>query len=158
MSTYYIMTSLTLLTQKDVPLFSFDGLTTAGKIVRIVDGDTVHVIIQFNGQVVRLVCRLNGIDTPEMSKTPEKAKIARNRLTQLCTNCCVDLHDMSDSRTFNAIIDTNTKLINIEFLGKEKYGRELVKIYDDNATCINDTLIAEGCARVYDGGTKQSWS
>jgi endonuclease YncB( thermonuclease family) len=150
-------TDLVKLTEKDVPLFSFAGLTATAKVVRVVDGDTVHVITFVRGDFIRLVCRLHGIDTPEMSKMPVKAKIARNRLLQLCTNCQVDIDDMSETKNINKVLDTNTKILHIEFYGKEKYGRELAKLYDDNACCLNDVMVSEGYARIYDGGKKQEW-
>jgi endonuclease YncB( thermonuclease family) len=40
------------------------------------------------------------------------------------------------------------------FHGKEKYGRELVDIYDNNDTCINDVMVNEGFAIKYNGGKK----
>ncbi len=142
------------LTFADVDLFTFQGFKSKAKVVKILDGDTVHVLIEYNNKIIRLVCRLFGIDTPEMSKTPESAKRARNRLSQLCTNCNIDLDDMVDSKVLNNIINNNTLLIDIEFMGKEKYGRELVKLYDVSGQCINDILIKESYAYEYNGGKK----
>ncbi len=151
---YFYILSMESLTLTDVDLFTFQGLKSKAKVVKILDGDTVHVLIEYNNKIIRLVCRLFGIDTPEMSKTPESAKRARNRLLQLCTNCNIDLNDMTDSKVLNNnIINANTLLIDIEFMGKEKYGRELVKLYISNQ-CINDILIKESYAYEYTGGKK----
>jgi endonuclease YncB( thermonuclease family) len=142
------------LTFSDVDLFTFEGLQCKAKVVKILDGDTVHVLIEYNNKIIRLVCRLFGIDTPEMSKTPESAKRARNRLLQLCTNCNIALDDMMDSKVLNTMIKCNTLLINVEFMGKEKYGRELVNLYSENNECINELLIKENYAYSYTGGKK----
>ena len=137
----------------DVPLFSFKSLKCEAKIVKIIDGDTLHALIEYNDKIIRLVCRLDGIDTPEMTTTPIPAKKARNRLFQLCTNCTIDLSDMMDTKTLNDLLKHNTRLVQIEFMGKEKYGRELVKIYVDSS-CVNDIMIMESYAYVYNGGKK----
>lgn len=148
--------NLELLTYKDVPLFSFDGLNTFGKVVHAIDGDTIHIILLYNNNPIKLDCRLNNIDTPEMTKTPEIAKRARNRLLQLCTDCSIELEDMCDKKTINKYIEKNKKIIKVECLGEDKYGRELVNIYDDEH-CINDILINEGYAHKYNGGKKETW-
>lgn len=150
--------NLELLTYKDVPLFSFDGLKTYGKVVHAIDGDTIHVIMLYNNNPIKLDCRLFNIDTPEMTKTPEIAKRARNRLLQLCTDCTIDLNDMCDKKTINKYIENNKKIITIDCLGEDKYGRELVNIYSDNGELsVNDILINEGYAHKYTGGKKETW-
>jgi endonuclease YncB( thermonuclease family) len=138
----------------DVDLFTFEGLQCKAKVVKILDGDTIHLLIEYNNKIIRLVCRLFGIDTPEMSKTPETAKRARNRLLQLCTNCNIALDDMMESKVLNNMINCNTLLIDVEFMGKEKYGRELVNLYSTNKECINEVLIKENYAYSYTGGKK----
>lgn len=151
--------NLEILTYKDVPLFSFDGLNTIGKVVHAIDGDTIHIILLYNENVIKLDCRLFSIDTPEMTKNPDIAKRARNRLLQLCTDCSVDLNDMCDKKTINKIIENNKKIIKVECLGEDKYGRELVNIYSNNEEneSINNILVAEGYAHKYDGGKKENW-
>ena len=151
------MQNLATLTHKDVPVFSFCGLKTKGKVVRVVDGDTVHLVLEYQGAPIRLICRLDGIDTPETSKAPEPSRRARNRLVQLCTSLDVPLWDPIDTKALNKKMDENSKLLTVEFLGKEKYGRELVKIYDGteiDVGCVNDLLVKEGHAKEYHGGKK----
>jgi endonuclease YncB( thermonuclease family) len=153
----YMSSILQDLTYKDVPLFSFDGLMTEAKVVRVVDGDTVHIIFEYKGSILRLLARLAGIDTPEMHVTPDIAKRAKNRLAQLCTNCNIDLDHVYDNKQFNSIVDRNTKILSIECLGTDKYGRELVRLKDGHID-INDTMVKEDFAHPYDGGKKQAWS
>jgi endonuclease YncB( thermonuclease family) len=140
---------------QDVPLFTFQGLACPAKIVKIIDGDTIHAIIEYNEKMIRLVCRLHGIDTPEMKQTPIPAKKARNRLFELCSNCTINVSsDMMDTKILNGLLDNNTKLVQLEFMGKEKYGRELVKIYLESGVCVNDIMIEENHAYAYNGGKK----
>ena len=146
----------------DVPLFSFKGLCTIGKISHIIDGDTTYIILlDKESQPIKLDCRLVGIDTPEMRKTHEMAMKSRNRLLQLSTNCIIDIDDATDKNHINKLIDTtNTKLLFIECYGNDKYGRQLVKLFTDNEKkkCINEIMINEGYAHSYDGGKKEEWN
>lgn len=155
------MDKLSALTYEEVPFFSFAGLNTIGKIAHVIDGDTSHIImLDKDGLPMKHDCRLYGIDTPETTKNPEIARRARNRLLQLATNCEIDLGDTHDKHAINQSIDMmNTKIIFIECLGNDKYGRQLVKLYldEDKTQCINDIMIQEGFAHSYDGGKKQEW-
>lgn len=127
------------------------------RVCHVYDGDTVHIVILFNDEPIRLPIRLYGIDTPEMSNKDEfsEAVKARNRLVQLSTDCTIQLTDESGSRTkdFINMISQNGKLIDVELLGSDKYGRTLGKLYDHD-TCINDVLLQEGFCYKYFGGTK----
>lgn len=151
-----IDTTLEKMTQKDIPVFSFSGLKTIGKIVKVIDGDTVHIVFDDNGRFVRQVCRLAGIDTPEYKKNLDGAKKARNRLIQLCTDLNIHVEDMCDTKQINGMIDENHKLIKVVFFGKEKYGRELVEIYDVDGVCVNTIMVNEGFAKQYNGGKKDA--
>jgi len=153
------MSTLQYLTYKDVSRFSFSGLKSRAKVVRIVDGDTAHILLEYHDRVIHLLVRLNGIDTPEKNLTPTIAQRARNRLAQLSTSCQVDVDYDYERKHFNTLIDNNTKLVNVECFGADKYGRELVVLTDpDTGTCINETLVREGFAHSYDGGKKQTWT
>ena len=145
----------------DVPFFSFKNLVTVGKISHIVDGDTAHIVMfDEHNKLMKLTCRMDGIDTPETKKTPELARKARNRFVQLATSCKIDVNSDIDKYALNKLIDANnTKIIYIDCFGADKYGRELTKIYidEDKQLCVNDILIKEGYARSYSGGTKSEF-
>ena len=109
-------------------------------IVSVYDGDSVTAILDLGmGIQKKAKCRLYGIDTPELrGKTASEktaAKAARDRLREII----------------------NEQTVLIQSLTKpDKYGRLLVKIWKEGVL-INDLLVNEGHARVYDGGTKSSW-
>lgn len=134
----------------DVPLFSLEGLTTKAKAVEVYDGDTFHAVFVLPGtedMVVKMRCRLDGVDAPEIKpplKTPDrdvvikKAIAARQRLCELLTDGPVDAHQ---------------KLIDLTFKGFDKYGRALVDCGD-----ISRMLIQEGLCKPYDGGKNSDFS
>ena len=122
--------------------------TYRAKVVRVIDGDTVDVDIdlgfgiwQKNERV-----RIMGIDTPE-SRTrdlEEKAKglEAKARLIELLDK-----------------VSAKPGFFRIRSHGLGKYGRLLGELFimdnNGNSISINQQLIEEGHAYVYDGGKKK---
>lgn len=49
----------------DAPEFTLNFKTFLGKILKIVDGDTVRIALKLSGSLTRFTFRLNGVDTPE---------------------------------------------------------------------------------------------
>lgn len=39
---------------QDVPFFSFNGTRTKAKVVRVLDGDTVHLVIPFHQKPAKM--------------------------------------------------------------------------------------------------------
>ena len=114
-----------------------DAFVYQAELVRVVDGDTVDVILDlgFDVKLHKQRVRLAGIDTPE-SRTRDLAEkklglAAKERLKELCVG------------TFK-----------IKSLGKGKYGRILGIPYTEDGQDICQMLIKEGHAVVYDGGKK----
>lgn len=138
----------------DVPMFSMKGLTVLAKVVEIYDGDTFKAIFYYPNDndkhnVVKMTCRLHGIDAPEMKPLKSlpnrdehirKAHVARQRLCQLLTDCCSE----------NQNLDDNKKLIQLHFKGNDKYGRCLVECEN-----VQTIMIQEGLCTPYDGGRKK---
>lgn len=122
--------------------FSLNGHKTYAKCVHVYDGDTIHTVFKLpnSHECHKWVIRLMGIDTPEMKSknTAEKAKA-------------------TETRDFlrKMVLD---KIIILDCLDFDKYGRLLANIYlDGNEKSINQTLIDNGFAKAYDGGTKEGW-
>lgn len=140
-------------------LFSLKGYISPARICSCHDGDTVHLVFNYKGMVMRFICRLFGIDTPEMyGQTLDLAKKARNRLIQLGTDVDISLGDdrkSSDDELERQILN-NRKIIRAHFYGKDKYGRELVVLYDGEKN-INEVLLAEGHCKEYFGGKKEDF-
>ena len=114
-----------------------DAFVYQAELDRVVDGDTVDVILDlgFDVKLHKQRVRLASIDTPE-SRTRDLAEkklglAAKERLKELCVG------------TFK-----------IKSLGKGKYGRILGIPYTEDGQDICQMLIKEGHAVVYDGGKK----
>ena len=107
-----------------------------GKVRSVYDGDSLRADIDLCNQAIRI----NGIDTPEMRgkgvTKQEKvlAKAARDRVKEL--------------------IKKAFWLESLDGGKKDKYGRILGNIYTLNGLDVAKTLIDEGHAVAYDGGTK----
>ena len=152
----------------DIPEFSLNGVKTSGKIVEIYDGDTCKIVLLNNNILQKFNCRINGIDTPEMKPPLNKpnreieiknAHRCRNKVVQLCTNIIPNVDIDFNGKKIS--LDTNTKLVHVECLEFDKYGRLLVNIYDfenPKSLSYNDILINEGFAKKYNGGTKDEFT
>ena len=117
------------------------------KLDRVVDGDTVDALIDVGFDIwFKKRIRFMGLDTWE-SRTrdlEEKklGKLAKERTRQL-------LEDISSKSGY----------FRLKSHGLGKYGRVLGEIFimdkDGKQWNVNETLIAEGHAYVYDGGKKK---
>jgi endonuclease YncB( thermonuclease family) len=162
-----IKDKLRILKDHDVPEFSLKGKKLVGKVVNVYDGDTCKIILDLDGSIVKMSCRLSGIDTPEIKPPLNKenrdlevisAKKCRNRLIQLAignTNIEIGL----SKEHLKDILNTHDNLVMIECGEFDKYGRLLVKLYNINEdnVCFNTILIQEGLANAYDGRKKDSF-
>ena len=127
-----------------------DKYVYRGKLERVVDGDTIDALIDVGFDIwVKKRIRYKGIDTWE-SRTrdlaeKEKGLAAKARNKQL-------LEEVSSKPGY----------FRLKSYGVGKYGRVLADIFimDSNGVQINvnDTLITEGHAYVYEGGKKKVFS
>lgn len=107
------------------------------QITDIVDGDTVKMVCDNGrGGSVRLV----GYDTPETYRPGCAAEL---RLGQAATQRLE--HHLRAARR-----------ITVKYEGKDRYDRVLVRMNIDG-TDLAGTMIAEGVAVAYDGGTRIDW-
>jgi len=117
------------------------------KLDRVVDGDTVDALIDVGFDIwFKKRIRFMGLDTWE-SRTKDleekkKDKLAKERTRQL-------LEEVSSKPGY----------FRLKSHGLGKYGRVLGEIFimdkDGKQWSVNETLITEGHAYVYDGGKKK---
>lgn len=102
----------------DLKDFSLKGYTCPARVVQVLDGDTIRVVAKISldllpptsvlkgkGYFYAQFCiRLYGVDAAE--KKTEKGKVAKKVMEDL----------------------VNNQIVDVEFLGKEKFGRELAKV------------------------------
>lgn len=120
---------------KKVKRFSFEGVKKYGYIVSCYDGDTCTVLFRWKKQDIKLSCRIYGIDTPELrTKNEEEKKKA------------IEARDFLS----NLILK---KIIFINFMKYDKYGRPLVKLFVNNKD-VSKIMIDNGFAKEYYGGAK----
>lgn len=141
---------------KSVPYFTLEGQRITAYVVYVYDGDTIHIVfptynLKGKKELRKWKCRLEGIDTPELSsKDPIEKEFAYYVKQQLHTRIC------------NRMVYVNC--------GKfDKYGRLLITIettklpepngwqVDNRMKCqtVNEWLVRKKYAVEYFGKTKQ---
>ena len=118
-----------------------------GKLERVVDGDTIDALIDVGFDIwVKKRIRYKGIDTWE-SRTrnlEEKAK---------------GLEAKARNKELLMEISSKSGYFRLKSFGIGKYGRVLGEIYIEDKEGkrynINETLISEGHAYIYEGGKKK---
>ena len=118
-----------------------------GKLERVVDGDTIDALIDVGFDIwVKKRIRYKGIDTWE-SRTRDLEEKAKGLEAK--------------ARNKELLIEVSSKsgYFRLKSYGVGKYGRVLGEIFiEDNEGKqynINETLISEGHAYVYEGGKKK---
>ena len=121
-----------------------------GKLERVVDGDTIDALIDVGFDIwFKKRIRFMGVDTWESrTRNLEEKKLglaAKARTKELLEK-----------------VSSKSGYFRIKSHGVGKYGRVLAEIFimDDKGKQwnVNKTLITEGHAYVYEGGTKKSFT
>ena len=109
------------------------------KLVRVVDGDTADVMIDLGFDTwVKARLRFKGVDTWE--------KRTRNK----------EVKGLAASAFTKEHLERNNGNFIIQSYGKGKYGRVLAEIFiDGEDKSLNQLLIENGHAYIYEGGKKQ---
>ena len=118
-----------------------------GKLERVVDGDTIDALIDVGFDIwVKKRIRYNGIDTWE-SRTRDLEEKAKG------------LEAKARNKELLMEISSKSGYFRLKSFGVGKYGRVLGEIYiqdvNKNTICINNQLINEGHAYIYEGGKKK---
>ena len=118
-----------------------------GKLERVVDGDTIDALIDVGFDIcIKKRIRYKGIDTWE-SRTRDLVEKAKG------------LEAKARNKELLLEVSENSGYFRLKSYGVGKYGRVLAEIFIEDKEGkqwnINETLISEGHAYVYDGGTKK---
>jgi endonuclease YncB( thermonuclease family) len=145
------------------PFFTLNGQCSKGRLVDIVDGDSVYVILPVFNNYYKYSVRLNGIDTCEMKSKNEQLKkraiLARNTLLKLVDEKIDVMSDITKVDVKN-FLNENVIVVWVECLEFDKYGRLLANVYalDDNdkktGDSFSDHLLKKDLAYAYMGKTK----
>lgn len=142
----------------NIPEFSLNGLSCWGKIVYVYDGDTVHIVINFNNSLTKFNCRLYGIDTKEMkSSNLDDKELAIKARDFLLSKITTNVSNNLKKNNIKDLCSESRKLVWINCLEFDKYGRLLVEIKDNpkSEKSYNQELIDLGLAVSYYGGHKE---
>ena len=118
-----------------------------GKLERVVDGDTIDALIDVGFDIwIKKRIRYSGIDTWE-SRTRDLAEKAKG------------LEAKARNKELLMEVSSKSGYFRLKSHGLGKYGRVLGELFIMDGAgkqiSINETLIAEGHAYVYDGGKKK---
>ena len=118
-----------------------------GKLERVVDGDTIDALIDVGFDIwIKKRIRYSGIDTWE-SRTRDLAEKAKG------------LEAKARNKELLMEVSSKPGYFRLKSFGVGKYGRVLGEIYiqdtNKNTICINNQLITEGHAYIYEGGKKK---
>ena len=118
-----------------------------GKLERVVDGDTIDALIDGGFDIwVKKRIRYKGIDCWE-SRTRDLEEKAKG------------LEAKARNKNLLEEVSSKSGYFRLKSYGVGKYGRVLGEIFiqdtDEKTICINDLLITEGHAYVYQGGKKK---
>ena len=121
-----------------------------GKLERVVDGDTIDALIDVGFDIwVKKRIRYKGVDAWESrTRNLEEKKLG--------------LAAKARNKELLEQVSSNSGYFRLKSYGVGKYGRVLADIFimDSNGVQINinETLISEGHAYIYEGGKKKVFS
>ena len=114
-----------------------------GRVIRVYDGDTITIAARVpllkNRDIYKFSIRINRIDCPEIKTKNNEEKLYALRV-----------RDLLSEKIMN-------KMVKVEILKTDKYGRYLAEIYYKREN-ISDWLLNNRYAIPYDGGKKEDFS
>lgn len=147
------------------PEFTLDKSFIPGRLVDIIDGDSLVIILPVFNSYYKYHVRINGIDTCEMKSKNQDNKILalKARLELLCLitqdtkQDTKQEYDINITRTdIKRILNESVFLVYLECKDFDKYGRLLADVYTDKTKTImlSQHLLDKHLAYVYTGATK----
>lgn len=128
--------------------YIFQNLKTVAYCFKVIDGDTIKCLIDYNNTYLKVIVRLDGVDTAEKKSINE----AERKLA------------LSASAFTKRLLED--KLVELEFLSTDKYGRHLCNVYQISKTnsnieisgaSVSQQLVDNNLANLYDGGKKSDF-
>lgn len=145
------------------PRFSLNNLKMYGRLVDIIDGDSLSIVLPIYNDYFKFNVRLSGIDTSELhsdnSDLRHFAENAKNELVKLILE-----RDKLTKNEIKEVLDDNVILLWVECLEFDKYGRLLSNVYCFNNSTnsydisLSQYLLDNKFAYSYNGGKKRSES
>jgi endonuclease YncB( thermonuclease family) len=139
------------------------GVRLCATVLSVYDGDTCTLAVQHDGTCWQYVCRLLGLDSPEI-RTGASRTLALEAKQQLanvlrpdCEPSRVACKHTCKAVTLDPASTGSKYIMEVTFEGTDKYGRHLARLYSDKGVCINEMLLQEmpTLFRPYWGGSKE---
>ena len=132
---------------ENIDYFSFKGKTFYAKPCNVYDGDTFSIVFEYRNELIKYRCRCYGYDTPEMRPSLKNPNRDHEK----------ELAQKAKERMIELLNKHEKKIIKVECLDFDKYGRLLIKAYNNvDELSINEIMVNEGHGRAYDGGRKDT--
>lgn len=144
------------------PRFTLNGLKTYGRVVDVIDGDSLTIILPVYNDYYKFNVRLNGIDASELHSQDDQLKQnalnARNTILNLIMGEDMILKEQHNFTKIEIqdMLEKQPKLVWIECLEFDKYGRLLAEIYitKDKDSSLSEYLLEKHLVYKYYGGKK----
>lgn len=138
--------------------FTLNGTSLKGRLVDIIDGDSLIIILPLFGSYYKYNVRIMGIDTCEIKSKNEANKRlaleARCELLRLVTNDWSYISSIPKN-DIRKIVDTSLIIVDLQCYDFDKYGRLLADIYFNDIS-LSKHLLDKKLAYAYTGHTKLS--
>jgi endonuclease YncB( thermonuclease family) len=157
-----IKTSLQYLSEntfESLPLWGLEGEKMYGKVTKVIDADTIEIVVMIGGGPQKHRVRFIGIDTPELN--PIKTVMHRDLQKKAAQKVCDFL-----IQTFSEIRIPN--VVWVEFGKKDKFGRILGEVFIEDRDSdfpnlrsrisINKLLLDSNMAKPFGVGKRESWT
>lgn len=138
--------------------FTLNGTFLPGRLVDIIDGDSIVVILPVFNNYYKYHVRINGIDTCEMKSKNDTNKTlalkARCELLKLVTKQDFDINVSKPE--IKSVLDKQVLVVYLDCKDFDKYGRLLANVFIDynKTVSLAEYLLDKGLAYVYTGETK----
>ena len=119
--------------------YTLEGRSVLGRVLRVIDGDSMHVSMPIDGHIWSFPCCIQNIDCPEIRTRNLNEK---------------ELGFKAKDHVLNLVQDNIICLKLGEF---DKFGRLLVDIHTSSGVNVAESLIENGLGREYHGGKREPW-
>ena len=119
--------------------YTLEGRCVLGKVVKVIDGDSVKVSIPVEGHVWTFPVCLKGIDCPEVRTRNKREK---------------ELGLKAKSHVENLILG---KVVSLKLGEFDKFGRLLGNVITSDGKDVSEDLVSMGLAVPYNGGKRPVW-
>lgn len=131
----------------DIP---FKNIIIPARVTKVIDGDTIKVVILLGEHPLSIKVRLTGIDAPETTLKGNTTQLEKDAGLIVKEYVC-------------GLLDLQS-IVYVKLVQADKYGGRYVghvyktkKCIDCN-TCISQRLLNLKYAKLYDGGKKSVWT